>query len=235
MKLLGLIGGLSWYSTSVYYRLINERVASRLGAGHSARLLLYSVDFDDFRVLQARDDWPAIEATLAEIAQRLERAGAELLAMCTNTPHVVAEGLRRRIGIPLLHIAEETAKAIEQHGMERVGLLGTRFTMEHTFFTSKLADRGIGTVVPDEGDRAFIHRCIFEELTQGRFLDPTRERFLEIVRALEARGAQGVVFGCTEIALLIDPEDCGFRVFDTTKIHAWAAADAALGADGTAT
>jgi aspartate racemase len=228
MKTLGLIGGLSWYSTSVYYRLINERVASRLGGEHSARMILYSVEFHDFRVLQARNDWPAVERLLVDISGRLERAGAELLVMCTNTAHVVADGVREGIGIPLLHVAEETARAIERSGIDRVGLLGTRFTMEHSFFTSKLAERGIATVVPEAGERAFVHRCIFEELTQGKFTEATRRKFIEIMRGLAGLGAQGMVFGCTEIGLLIDVATCGFEVFDTTSIHAWAAADAAL-------
>jgi aspartate racemase len=228
MKTLGLIGGLSWYSTAVYYRLINERVASRLGAEHSARLILYSVEFNDFRVLQARNDWSGVEGLLVDIAGRLLGAGAELLVMCTNTPHAVADRMRERIGMPLLHIAEETAKAIEQRGMDRVGLLGTRFTMEGSFFTSKLAERGITTVVPEESERAFVHRCIFEELTQGQLLESTRRKLVEVMHSLAERGAQGVVLGCTELALLIDAESGPFEVFDTTRIHAWAAADWAL-------
>jgi aspartate racemase len=229
MKTLGLIGGLSWHSTAVYYRLINEGVAQRLGGSHSARLLMYSVDFDDFRGLQEAGDWATVETLLADAAGRLERAGADAALLCANTPHLVADGLRRRIGIPLIHGVEATAAEILRRGMATVGLVGTRFTMEHGFFTGGLAREGIRTIVPETAERAYLHGIIFGELTLGVFRDATRERVAGIIAGLREQGAQAIVFGCTEIGLLLSQDHCPLPVLDTTQIHALAALDFALG------
>jgi len=228
MKTLGLIGGLSWFSTAVYYKTINQLVHERLGGSHSARLLLYSVDFQDFTTLQAKDDWKAIEEMISGIAQQLERAGADCIVMCTNTPHLVADTVRQKIKIPLIHIAEETAGEIVRQTKKKVGLLGTRFTMEHTFFRDRLSQFGIESLIPESGDREFIHASIFNELTKGIFKEETKKRYFEIIGELRKGGAEGIVFGCTEISLLISPSDCDVTVFDTTAIHAKAAVDFAL-------
>jgi len=228
MKTLGLIGGLSWFSTSVYYKTINQLVSQRLGPSHSARLVLYSVDFEDFRILQERNDWDAVERMMTDAALRLQAAGAECIVMATNTPHLVADAIRTRIRIPLIHIAEETAGEIVRQKMKKVGLLGTRFTMEHTFFKNRLKQWGIESIVPGEPDRDFIHASIFDELTKGILRDETKKRYIDIIEKLRLGGAEGVVFGCTEIALLVGLEESSIPVFDTTAIHSRAAVDFAL-------
>lgn len=228
MKTLGLIGGLSWLSTAVYYRTINQLVNERLGGSNSARLILYSVNFNDFRVLQEAGDWKRVEAMLAEIAVRLEKAGADCVLMCTNTPHLVADGVKERLTVPFLHIADETAREIVRRKAGKVALLGTRFTMEHSFFKDRLSKYGVHTVIPGEADREFIHSSIFDELTKGVFREETRRRYLAIIDALRKDGAEGVVLGCTELPLLLDKMDCGLPVYDTTAIHSKAAADFAL-------
>jgi len=228
MKTLGLIGGLSWYSTLVYYKTINELTGQRIGSEHSARLLLYSVDFNDFRVLQEKNDWIPIEEMLSNIALKLQAAGADCIVMCTNTTHLVAGQVRKKINIPLIHIVEETAKDIAGHKMTKVGLLGTRFTMENPFFKDILAGFGISTIEPEADDRDFIHQTIFGELTKGIFKAETRFKYQEIIEKLTADGAEGIIFGCTEIALLINPLESKVKVFDTTAIHCKAALDFAL-------
>lgn len=228
MKTLGLIGGLSWFSTSVYYRLINQLTNERLGASHSARLLLYSVDFNDFRVLQEKGEWGEVERMMIDIAKKLENAGAECIVMCTNTPHLIADALREKLQVPLLHIAEETAKAIVQEGLGRIALLGTRFTMENSFFKDRLSKFGLETLIPDSQGREFIHASIFNELTKGIFKVETKAKYLEIIDQMAQSGAEGVIFGCTEISLLINQADCRIKVFDTTSIHAKSAVDFAL-------
>ena len=228
MKTLGLIGGLSWYSTAVYYRTINQLTNERLGGSHSARLLLYSVDFDDFKVLQEKNDWVKIERMLSNIALRLESAGADCIVMCTNTPHLVADKIKQRLKIPLIHIAEETAKEIVRENIKKVGLLGTKFTMESSFFRDQLMKFNLEPVVPDDEDRDFIHASIFNELTKGIFREETKMKYMEIMQKLEQQGAEGVIFGCTEFALLIKPTDCKLRIFDTATIHAGAAVSFAL-------
>jgi aspartate racemase len=228
MKTLGIIGGLSWYSTSVYYRNINKLVNERLGGSHSAKILLYSVDFNDFKVLQEKNDWNKVEEMLTGIALRLQNAGADCLVMATNTPHLVADIIREKIKIPLLHIAEATAHEIVNQKINKVGLLGTKFTMENAFFKDRLAKFGIDTVIPDDSDRDFIHNSIFNELTKGLFKDETRKKYSNIIEKLKANGAHGVIFGCTEIALLITQEDSCITVFDTTEIHSKAAVTFAL-------
>lgn len=228
MKTLGLIGGLSWFSTSVYYRTINQLTNERLGGAHSAELLLYSVDFNDFKTLQEKDDWEQIESMLSGIALRLENAGADCIVICSNTPHLVADGIREKIKIPLIHIAQETAKAIIQQGVGKVGLLGTKFTMESSFFKDRLSKFGIEPIIPNEADRDFIHASIFNELTGGIFKEETKNKYLEIIEKFRRDGAEAVIFGCTEISLLVNQSDCNVMIYDTTAIHSKAAVDFAL-------
>jgi aspartate racemase len=228
MKTLGLIGGLSWFSTSVYYRTINQLMSERLGSSHSVKLLLYSVDFNDFKTLQEKDDWQQIEIMMTDIAQRLEHAGAECIVMCTNTPHLVADKVQQKIKVPLLHIAEVTAKEIVKQKINKVALLGTKFTMEHSFFKERLLKNGIEPIIPDAQDRDIIHASIFNELTKGIFSNETKNKYLNIIEKLHKEGAQGVIFGCTEISLLIKQADCKLKVFDTTEIHSRSAVDFAL-------
>jgi aspartate racemase len=228
MKTLGLIGGLSWYSTTVYYRTINQLTNERLGSSHSAKLILFSVDFEEFRILQNKGDWNAVEKMLSDVAIQLENAGADCIVMCTNTPHLVADTIRQKIKIPLLHIAEETAKEIVSQKINKVGLLGTKFTMENSFFRDRLSQFGIESIVPDDADKDYIHASIFNELTKGLFRDETKSKFLDIINKLKSSGTKGVVFGCTEFSILINPVDCSIPIFDTTAIHSKAAVDFAL-------
>lgn len=231
MKTLGLIGGLSWFSTTVYYRTINQLINQRLGNSHSAKLILFSVDFEEFRILQNNDDWEQIEIMLSDIAIRLESVGADCIVMCTNTPHLVADSIRQKIKIPLLHIAEETAKEIVRQKISKIGLLGTKFTMENSFFKDRLSRSGIESIVPESADKDYIHASIFNELTRGVFRDETKSKFLDIIEGLEKEGAEGVVFGCTEFSLLINLADCSLPIFDTTAIHSKAAAEFSLSDD----
>jgi len=229
MKTLGLIGGTTWHSTVDYYRAINQSVNARLGGLHSAKLILYSVDFDEMQPPEDEAGWTRIGGKFQEIAHTLERAGAEALVLCANTPHLLAEVITRGLRIPLIHIAEATARAIAGHKLDKVGLLGTKFTMERPFYKERLARAGIEAIVPDEAERAFVHRSIFEELGHGVLRDETKRKYLELLRTLEGRGAQGVVLGCTEIPMLIKPGDSKLPLFDTTAIHAEAAVEFALG------
>lgn len=228
MKTLGLIGGLSWYSTVVYYKTINQLTNERLGGANSANLLLYSVNFSEFRTLQEVNDWNQIEKILTDIAVRLENAGAECIVMCTNTPHLVAEGVQRNIKIPLIHVAEVTVKEIVKQKIIKVGLLGTKFTMEHSFFKEQLLKHGIQVIIPGKDDRNFMHSSIFNELTRGFFKVETKNKYLDVIEKLEKDGAQGVIFGCTEINLLINQSDCNITVFDTALIHSKSAVDFSL-------
>jgi aspartate racemase len=228
MKTLGIIGGLSWFSTTVYYKTINQLTNARIGGSHSAKLILYSVDFNDFKVLQEKNDWNRIEQMISNIALRLQNAGADCIVMATNTPHLVADIVRQKIKIPLLHIAEETAKEIVRQKINKVGLLGTKFTMENDFFKDRLREFGIDTFIPDSPDRDYIHGSIFNELTKGVFKDETKKKFIDIIAKLKRDGAEGVIFGCTEITLLITRDESSITVFDTTAIHSKAAVDFAL-------
>jgi aspartate racemase len=228
MKTLGIIGGLSWFSTTVYYQKINQLTNEKLGGAHSARILLYSVDFDEFKTLQEKNDWETIEQMFTGIALKLQNAGADCIVMATNTPHLIAGGVRQKIKIPLLHIAEETAKEIFNQKITKVGLLGTKFTMENSFFKDQLAKFGIEVIVPENDERNFIHQVIFNELTKGIFKDETKHKIINIVEQMKLGGAEGVIFGCTEINLLIKPNDCTVTVFDTTSIHSKAAVEFAL-------
>jgi len=228
MKTLGLIGGLSWYSTSVYYRTINQLINEKLGSSHSAKLILFSIDFEEFRLLQNKNDWNAVEKMLSDIAIQLENSGADCIVMCTNTPHLVADTIRQKIKIPLLHIAEETAKEIVSQKFNKVGLIGTKFTMENSFFKDRLSEFDIESIVPDGADKDYIHASIFNELTRGVFKDDTKIEFLDIINKLKENGAQGVIFGCTEFSILINPADCSIPIFETALIHSKAAAGFAL-------
>jgi aspartate racemase len=229
MKTIGLIGGMSWESTLSYYRIVNEAVRDARGGLHSARIVLWSVDFAEIQQLQAAGEWDRAGAELADAAGRLERAGADFVVVCTNTMHVVAEAIERAVEVPLLHIADATGEAIAAAGVRRVGLLGTRFTMERDFYRQRLGDRyGLDVLVPEPRDRDEIHRIIFDELCVGTLRDESRARYLRVIDDLAARGAEAVILGCTEIGLLISAEHTGLPLFDTTEIHARAAAVAAL-------
>lgn len=227
MKTIGLIGGMSWESTALYYRTINEGVKARLGGLHSARLILYSVDFAEIEQFQSVGDWDAAGAVLATAAAALKRAGADVLILCSNTMHKVSASLEP-CGLPFLHIADPTAEAVLRAGHTRVGLLGTRFTMEQGFYRDRLSAKGLEVITPGEADRETVNRVIYEELCLGRILDPSRRAYLEVIDRLSAGGAEAVILGCTEITLLIGPGDTSAPVFDTTAIHADAAVDLAL-------
>ncbi len=229
MKTIGLIGGMSTFSTSVYYTAINKLVNEELGAAHSALLILHSIDFNEYKLFQEKGDWKSIEAILTDIAVKLQQAGASCIVICSNTPHILAEKIQQSVEIPLLHIAKETAKEIAKHNVKKIGLLGTKFTMENSFFKDHLSAQGIETIVPDDNDRMILHECIINEFTKGIFLEKTRKYYLEVMDKLRSNGAEAIVFGCTEISLLLNPSDCGVQVFDTTAIHTRAAVDFALG------
>ena len=229
MKTIGLIGGMSWESTIPYYRLINEGVKQRLGGLHSAKLILHSVDFDEIERLQRSGDWDAAGALLTRSAQLLETAGAELLVLCTNTMHKVAPAIESAVSIPLLHIADATAEAAKAAGIRRVGLLGTRFTMEQDFYVGRLTERhGLEVLTPTAPERDEVHRIIYEELCLGKNLPASRESYHRIMDELIRRGAQAVILGCTEISLLVGKEDSPVPLLDTTAIHAQSAVEAAL-------
>jgi aspartate racemase len=227
-KMIGLIGGMSWESTAAYYRLANELVRERLGGLHSARLLLASVDFAEIEQLQSRGEWDAAGALLAEIAQSLEAGGAELLILCTNTMHKVAPAIEAATSIPFLHLADATAAAVRAAGITRVGLLGTAFTMEQSFYRDRLESHGLEVLVPSAADRAEVHRVIYDELCQGQLLEASRRAVGAIIGHLGDEGAAGVILGCTEIELLIGPADSPLPTFATTRLHVEAAIDAAF-------
>ena len=229
MQTIGLIGGMSWESTIPYYRIINETVKERLGGLHSAKLVLHSVDFHEIERLQHADAWDEAGEAMAVAARSLQAAGADFMVLCTNTMHRVAEAMEQAVDIPLLHIADPTAEAVRAAGLGRVGLLGTRFTMEQAFYRGRLRDRhGLEVVVPDAADRQIVHQVIYEELCLGRVLDASRDQYLRIIGRLVDQGAQGIILGCTEISLLIDPRNVPVPTFDTTRLHARHAAERAL-------
>lgn len=229
MKTIGLIGGMSWQSTAQYYRLFNELVQQRLGGSHCAKIVLANVDFHDVEVLQQRGAWDEAGELLLRYARSLEAAGADIVLIGANTMHKVAPVLEANLKIPLLHVVDATAAAIKAKGCRSVGLLGTRYTMEQPFYRERLSDRHqLPTIVPDETDRAYVHRVIYGELQHGRLLDGSRDEYRRIIRDLVRRGADGIILGCTEIPLLIGPADSPVPVFDTTYLHAQAAVDWAL-------
>ena len=230
MKTIGLIGGMSWESTVPYYRRINELVKLRLGGLHSARIVLFSVDFHDIERLQHAGRWDEAGRCLSSAARALEAAGADFLVLCTNTMHKVAAAIEGAVAIPLLHIADPTAAAVKQARMRTVGLLGTRFTMEQEFYRGRLeTQHGIRVLVPAEADRELVHRVIYTELCLGVVLEQSRAAYREVIARLVERGAEGVILGCTEIGMLVSPPDSPVPLFDTTEIHASSAAEYALG------
>ena len=228
MRKIGLLGGMSWESTALYYRLLNEGVRERLGGFHSARLVLASVDFAEIEAMQVAGDWDAAGEALAEEARSLEAAGAECLVLCTNTMHKVADAIEGAVDIPLLHLADVTADAVRTAGVDRVALLGTRFTMEQPFYADRLRSHGLDVLVPEGDDLTLVHDVIYDELVLGVVRDESRAAYVDVVRRLVERGAGGVVLGCTEIELLIGPSDVDVPVFATTALHARAAVDFAL-------
>lgn len=228
MKTIGLIGGMSWESTVTYYRCINEEVKQRLGGLHSAKCILASVDFQEIESCQSSGDWNRSADILGNAAAGLERAGAELVLICTNTMHKVAPQVQACIGVPLLHIAEATADVLEDSGIRKVGLLGTRYTMLQDFYKEHLAARGLEVIIPSPTGVELVDRVIFEELCMGICAETSRQAFLTIIDDLADQGAQGVILGCTEIGLLIDQHDTKIPLFDTTLIHARRAVELAL-------
>lgn len=224
MKTIGLLGGMSWESTVSYYQLINEGVKERLGGLHSARILLHSVDFAEIEACQSSGDWDRSADILSQAARGLVRAGADFIVICTNTMHKVAPEIKKQVNIPILHIAEMTALELKARGIAKVGLLGTKYTMQQDFYKKVLVDSGIDVVIPNEADMETVNAVIYDELCLGKVLDSSRQAYLRIIRDLADRGAQGVILGCTEIGLLIRQEDTDIPVFDTTEIHARQAA-----------
>ena len=229
MKTLGLIGGMSWESTAIYYRHLNELVRQRLGGLHSAQLLLWSFDFAEIEALQAEEDWAAARDRMVEAAWRLAQAGAEAIVICTNTMHRMAAEVEAAVEIPLIHIADATAAAIEASPAQRPLLLATGYTMTQDFYKGRLRDRhGIDVAVPDEAGRALVHRVIYEELCQGVVRPESKAAYLDLIEAQRRDGVDGVILGCTEVCMLVGPDDLDLPVFDTTRIHAGRAIDFAL-------
>ena len=230
MKIIGLIGGMSWESSIEYYRIINQGVRSALGGVHSAKIAMVSLDFGEIEELQMKGDWEEATRILIRSAKEVESAGADFLLICTNTMHLMAEEVQAGIDIPLLHIADATARAVKAQGLNSIGLLGTRFTMEKDFYRGRLErTHHLKVVVPDQAGRDLVHNVIYDELVQGLIKDPSRQSFLEVIEELVKNCAEGIVLGCTEIGLLVKKEDVPVPVFDTMEIHAQAAVDAALG------
>ncbi|WP_040168084.1 aspartate/glutamate racemase family protein [Microbacterium gorillae] len=228
MKTIGLLGGMSWESSLEWYRRANELVRDRLGGFHSARILLDSLDFAEIEALQAAGDWDTAGVVLARHAAALEGAGADLIVLCTNTMHLVAPQIEAAITIPFLHLADVTADAVRDAGVDAVGLLGTAFTMEEPFYRERLESHGLTVLVPDAADRATVHRIIYDELVHGVVTEASRTHYRGVIARLVASGARGVILGCTEIELLVRPEDSPVPIFPTTALHVTAAVDAAL-------
>jgi aspartate racemase len=229
MKTIGLLGGMTWESTLEYYRIINEHVNQRLGGVHSAKCLMLSVDFAEIEELQTSGRWEEATRAMVKAAQTLEHGGADFIVICTNTMHKMADAVSAGVRVPLLHIADAAAEAIRQQGLTKIGLLGTRFTMEEDFYKRRLTEKfDLEVIVPEKDDRAVINRVIYEELGIGRFLPESKAEYLRIINELANCGAQGIILGCTEIGLLVKQADCAVPLFDTTIIHAEAAVDYAL-------
>jgi len=228
MKTIGLIGGMSWESTVTYYQVINETIKQKLGGFHSAKILMYSVDFDEIETNMSSGDWTKNAAILTDAAKRLETAGADFILICTNTLHKVVPEVRAQLSVPILHIAEVTARELKKAGIDSVGLLGTRFTMTEKFYTDALEQNGIRVLIPEEEDAQITDRIIFDELCIGDIKDSSREKLIGIMECLRKKGVQGIVLGCTELGLLVSPKDTDIPLFDTTLIHAKAAALASL-------
>lgn len=220
MKKIGLIGGMSWESTLLYYELINKKVKATLGGLHSADCVIESVDFSEIAELQAKDDWKALDDLMISRAKKLEGSGAELLMICANTMHLCVEAIEKHTNLPIVHIAEVTADQIKEAQLDKVALLGTKFTMEKDFFKNILINKGIDVIVPDQKGRDLVHDIIYNELVRGDIKIESKKIYLDIIADLKAKGAQGIILGCTEIPLLIGPEDTDIPLFNTTKIHA---------------
>ena len=229
MKTIGLIGGMSWESSIEYYRIINETAKEKLGGLHSAKSLMITVDFAEIEKLQHEDRWDEAGQILVRCAQDLERGGADFIVLCTNTMHKLADEIIASVNIPFLHIADETAEKIVAAGMKKIGLLGTRFTMEHDFYKGRLVNKfGLDVLTPNEADREIIHRVIYDELVQGKIVDGSRNEYKRIMETLIAQGAEGIILGCTEIELLVKQSDSRVPLFPTTSIHAISAVEYAL-------
>ncbi|MEG0367810.1 MAG: aspartate/glutamate racemase family protein [Coprobacillus sp.] len=228
MKTIGLIGGMSWESTVSYYEIINEMIKQQLGGLHSAKIILYSVDFSEIEECQSKGDWEKSGDILAQAACQLEQAGADFIVICTNTMHKVAPQISQKIHVPLLHIAEAVGHELKKHNINKVALLGTKYTMTQDFYKKKIVDMGIDILIPEEQDIELINQIIFNELCLGKILDNSRQEYVRIIEDLKHKGAQAVILGCTEIGLLIKQEDTSLPVFDTTIIHASYAANKAL-------
>ena len=229
MKTIGLIGGMSWESSIEYYRIINETVKAKLGGLHSAKSIMYSVDFADIEILQHQGQWAEAAQMLINAAKNLENSGADFIVLCTNTMHKVADDIQANVKIPLLHIADATAQLVKDSGIKKIGLLGTRFTMEEEFYKGRLSQKyGLHVNVPNAQEREIVHRVIYDELVIGEIRQHSKEQYIGIIEQMVDQGAEGVILGCTEIGLLIHKQDSQVPLFDTTRIHAEAAAEYAL-------
>jgi aspartate racemase len=229
MKTIGMIGGMSWESSLEYYRIMNQAAKEKLGGFHSAPCILFSVDFDEVEKLQHQGDWESLTRLMTEAAQSVKKAGADFLVICTNTMHKMADEVQRAIQIPLLHIADVTAEAVKANGQSRVGLLGTKFTMEQDFYKGRLQEiHGIDVLIPEDKERQVIHDILYNELCLGEIKELSKGKFQSIIQNLVERGAQGVILGCTEIPLIVSQEDYEIPLYDTTALHARAAVDFAL-------
>jgi aspartate racemase len=228
MKTIGLIGGTSWVSTVDYYKLINQLTNDQLGGSNAARIIMYSLNFGDIRKLLDVDDWEGIAAVYIDVAAKLKNAGAECIVFAANTPHLIADRVQEEIQLPLIHIAEATAKEISRQNIKKVALLGTKFVMENSFFPDKLSLLDISTILPQQAEREFIHQSIFAELTKGIFTESTKERYLQIIDRLIKDGAEGIVYACTEIPILLNEQEVKVKTFDTTMIHAKAIVNFAM-------
>lgn len=229
MKVIGLMGGMSWESSDIYYQLINKRVQQVMGGVHSAKIIMHSLDFGEIETLQRSGNWKEMGRILGDVAEAMEKSGAEMLVLCTNTMHKLAPVIERRIEIPFLHIADTAGAEVERKGLKTVGLLGTQFTMEQKFYSERLKNRyDLNVITPSLKDREEVHRIIYDELVRGVFTDESRKIYCEIIERLIEKGAEGVILGCTEIPLLIQQEHCSIPVFDTTSLHAEAAATEAM-------
>ncbi|CAH0156786.1 Aspartate racemase [Peribacillus sp. Bi96] len=228
MKTIGLIGGMSWESSLEYYRIINEEVKNKLGGLHSAKCILYSVDFDEIERYQAQGDWESSGKLLGDVAQSLEKAGAEIIVICTNTMHKVIEYIEEKVSLPILHIADSTANQIQKAGIRTVGLLGTKYTMEQDFYKTRIEFNGIKVLIPNNEERKVINKVIYEELCLGEIQQSSRDYYKKVIKRLVDDGAEGIILGCTEIGLLVKPEDSEVPLFDTTVIHAVESVNMAL-------
>lgn len=225
MKTIGIVGGISWLSSVEYYRYVNEIVNSRLGGVNAAQVILYSLNFADVKKLTEADDWSGLATLISDAAQRLQQCGADCILIGANTMHKIADAIQASVQVPVLHVAVVTAEAIKAQQLDTVALLGTKYVMQQDFYRGKLREQGIETIVPEQEDVDYINSAIYNEFGKGIFTETAKQRFLQIIDSLAAKGAQGVIFGCTEIPILLKPSDCKIPVFDTTLLHATAAVD----------